>query len=63
MKNKKHIRTITRDRATSYAKVIEEELPDAIQIADRFHLYQNLLETIQKCLNKEIKASICIPEE
>ena len=52
---------ITRDRASAYARVIAEELPDAMQVADRFHLHQNLLEAIKKALNKEIPATIAIP--
>lgn len=50
----KHIKTITRDRASSYAKVINEELPDAMQIADRFHLHQNLMEVVKKALNSNV---------
>ena len=42
-------------------KVISEELPDAMQVADRFHLHQSLLETIKKALNQEIPATISIP--
>lgn len=42
------MRIVTRDRASAYAKVIKEELPDAMQIADRFHLHQNFLEAIKK---------------
>jgi len=41
-KQNKHIKAVTRDRASAYAKVISEELSDAMQIADRFHLHQNL---------------------
>ena len=52
---------VTRDRASTYAKVIAEELPDAIQVADRFHLHQNLLDTIKKALNHELPATIKIP--
>lgn len=48
-------------RASAYARVIAEELPDAMQVADRFHLHQNLLEAIKKALNKEIPATITIP--
>ena len=48
MKNNKHIKVITRDRASAYAKVIAEELPDAMQVADCFHFHQNSLETIKK---------------
>lgn len=62
MKNNKHIKVVTRDRASAYAKAIAEELPDAMQIADRFHLHQNLLETIKKALNHEVPAAIKISE-
>ena len=63
LKNNKHIRTITRDRASAYAKVIAEELPDVMQVADRFHLHQNLLEAIKKALNREVPATIAIPHD
>ena len=61
LKNNKHVKVITRDRASAYAKVISEELPDAMQIADRFHLHQNLLEAVKKALNHEMPATIVIP--
>ena len=48
LKHNKNIKVVTRDRASAYAKVIAEELPDAMQVADRFHLHQNLLEAIKK---------------
>ena len=60
LKSNKHIKIVTRDRASAYAKVIEEELPGAMQIADRFHIHQNLLQAIKKALNKEIPSSIKI---
>lgn len=60
LKNNKHVKVVTRDRASAYAKVIAEELPDAIQVADRFHLHQNLLDTIKKALNHELPATIKI---
>ena len=50
LRNHKNIKVVTRDRASAYAKVISEELPDAMQVADRFHLHQNLLEAIKKAL-------------
>ena len=61
LKNNKNVKVVTRDRASAYAKVISEELPDAMQVADRFHLHQNLLETIKKALNQEIPTTISIP--
>ena len=60
LKENRHIKVITRDRASAYAKVIEEELPGAMQIADRFHLHENLLHAIKKALYKEIPSSIKI---
>ena len=61
LKNNKQVKVVTRDRASAYARVIAEELPDAMQVADRFHLHQNLLEAIKKALNKEIPATLTIP--
>lgn len=61
LKNNKHVTTVTRDRASAYAKAIEEILPDAMQIADRFHLHQNLLDAVNKVLGREIPATTAIP--
>ena len=63
LQQNKHVKAVTRDRASAYASAIEEALPDAMQIADRFHLHQNLLEVIQESLNSLIPASIKIPKE
>jgi len=54
LKQNKQVKTVTRDRASAYAKAIEEILPDSMQIADRFHLHQNLMEAINKVLNREV---------
>ena len=61
LQQNKHIKAVTRDRATAYATAIQEVLPDAMQIADRFHLHQNLLEVIRKSLNSMIPTNIKIP--
>jgi len=42
---------ITRDRYSNYAKGATEGCPEATQIADRFHLLQNLSEALKKVLN------------
>ena len=47
LKNNKHIKAVTRDREDAYASAIQEILSDAMQIADRYHLHQNLLEAIK----------------
>ena len=61
LENNKHVKAVTRDRASAYATAIQEVLPDAMQIADRFHLHQNLLEVIQKTLSSLVPVSIKIP--
>lgn len=58
LKSNKHVKTVTRDRASAYAKVISEILPDAMQIADRFHLHQNLLEVVRKCVSNNLPQTI-----
>jgi transposase len=59
--NNKHIKAVTRDRASAYSSAIQEVLPDAMQIADRFHLHQNLLEAIKNTINAVIPVDVRIP--
>ena len=63
LKNNKHIKKVTRDRAGAYAKAISEALPEAMQIADRFHLHQNLLTAVKDALNGVIPNEILIPNK
>ena len=63
LKQNQHVKTITRDRAGAYASAINEVLPGAMQIADRFHLHQNFLEIVQSVLQGIIPANIKIPNE
>ena len=50
LQKNKHVTTVTRDRASAYAKAVEEVLPDCMQIADRFHIHQNLMDAVNKVL-------------
>jgi len=61
LKRNKQIKIVTRDRASAYAKAISDELPGAVQIADRFHLHQNLLTAIKEALKQEIPNKILMP--
>lgn len=63
LQQNQHITAVTRDRASAYAKAVEEVLPDCMQIADRFHLHQNLMEAVNKILNREIPATTAVPVE
>ena len=46
LKNYPSIKLVTRDRASSYANAIYTGLPEAEQIADKFHIMKNLSEYI-----------------
>jgi transposase len=45
------IEILTRDRASYYADGIKKGAPQAVQIADRFHLQKNLREAMENVLN------------
>lgn len=62
LQKNKHVTTVTRDRASAYAKAVEEVLPGCMQIADRFHIHQNLMDAVNKVLGREVPASTAIME-
>lgn len=60
LKNHKKVKLVARDRASAYASAISEVLPDCIQVADRFHLLQNLLDRLKDIFKEDIPSEIFI---
>jgi transposase len=42
------VEVVARDRAEGYAAGIRQGAPTAVQVADRFHLFQNVAETLEQ---------------
>ena len=60
LKNHNKIKIVARDRASAYATVISEVLPNCMQVADRFHLFQNLIDHLKDIFYKELPEKIFI---
>lgn len=55
------VKIVSRDRSGAYSSAINEICPDAIQVADRFHLLMNLSDALDKyfkSVRKEIRQVI-----
>ena len=50
------VKVIARDRAGTFAEGATQGAPDAVQVADRFHLMQNLRTAIEQILNRMVDA-------
>jgi transposase len=44
------VEIFSRDRAPAYAEAARKGAPQAVQVADRWHLLQNLVEALERCL-------------
>jgi len=52
------VELVSRDRAGAYADGAKQGVPDAIQVADRYHLVANVRETLQRLLDHNRR---CLP--
>ena len=62
LKEHPNIKIAARDRASAYASAITEILPNCIQVADRFHLLQNLIDQLKDIFYKEIPKKIYLKD-
>src|SRR5258708_23837581 len=53
LKRHPDIEVVSRDRAGAYADAVQRALPHATQVADRYHLVQNLREHLQRFLDRK----------
>ena len=47
------VEIVTRDRSRAYAEGISTGAPDAVQVADRWHLIKNLSEALERLLTRQ----------
>lgn len=52
LKNHPSIEVISRDRAGDYAKAAQAGAPQAVQVADRWHLLQNVRQCLQRVVDR-----------
>lgn len=50
------VKVVSRDRSKTYESGIRQGAPEAIQVADRFHLLQNLSQTLKQVFGTHAKA-------
>ncbi|MEO1509202.1 MAG: ISL3 family transposase [Cyanobacteria bacterium J06633_23] len=57
------VEILSRDRSKTYKRGMTQGAPDAIQVADRFHLLHNLEETLERALKSHSKLLKQIEQE
>lgn len=53
LKDRPGIEIVARDRASAYADAATEGAPQAIQVADRFHLVKNVTEALKEVVDRQ----------
>lgn len=62
LKEHKKIKVVARDRASAYAEAIKEVLPKTVQIADRFHLFENIIKYLKEMFYSKLPDKIVIKD-
>ncbi|WP_246688803.1 transposase, partial [Mesorhizobium sp. M4B.F.Ca.ET.143.01.1.1] len=57
LRNHRSVEVVSRDRCGLYAQAVREGAPQAHQVADRFHLVQNLRTAIEEQISLSGRAS------
>ena len=66
LQNHPGVEVITRDRSPEYARAATDDAPDAIQVADRWHVLGNLREALERLLDRlrpQLQASTTTPAD
>lgn len=63
LKEHPKIKKVARDRASAYASAISEILPNCMQVADRFHLFENIIKYLKDIFYSEMPDKIFIKND
>jgi transposase len=55
------VKIVSRDRSSEYADAIRQTLPEAIQVADRFHLLKNLGDVVLRVFKRRSESLQSVP--
>jgi hypothetical protein len=55
------VEVVSRDRSSEYADAVRQTLPEAIQVADRFHLMKNLGDVVLRVFNRRSERLQSVP--